>query len=378
MKSSLWILNSALAILLLGTLIFIIFSIKDLIKLPSIASIKPLAGLEVTTKESQKPKDIKTIYEDNDLFGTYSPITLEKIPETIPELPQPPSPKPIISQPAPTIQFLEPLPIKISGIISHSVEAKSQVTLVNTNTKQSQSFKVGNKVFDAHIIRIFPKKIILLRSNGQQETLYMYPEDAQVDIKNLKGASWNDVVLKQSESSYLINAVNFVNRVNLAKLIDMLDAKTAFSKGQSVGCWIGKMDENSIGYALGLLPEDVIININNIPPTTTANRIKIYDSIQNLKSDSKVKVEILRNNKYFALEYIINDNLQAEPPKKEIIAQQQFETKKNADIEITKSNISIKDEKNKLNNPVQKLKKNDRQSMLEYGSKKSVLANAFN
>ena len=192
MKNPLWILNSTLALLLLAMIAFIMYSFKSMFERPPLAPLKIPPKVEVLKKEDAKPKDISLIYEENDLFGTYTPAIIPvRVTEQLPTLPHPPIPKPIVQRTKPIVQFLEPLPVKITGIIASSNEAKSQVTLVDNSTKKSESYRVGDKLFDAYIIRIFPRKIITIRSNGQQETLFMYSDDAQVESKELKNPSWN-------------------------------------------------------------------------------------------------------------------------------------------------------------------------------------------
>jgi type II secretory pathway component PulC len=285
---------------------FIIYSFRGLTQVPSRVSLRIPAAAEPLKKESAKPKDIQFIYE-RDPFATFRPTPPPLKPaEILPVLPPPPAPKALVPPVKPIIQFLEPLPIKITGIIHSSNEAKSQVTLINTNTKKSETHKVGEKIFDAYIIRIFPRKIILIRSNGQQETLFMYPADAQAEIKAIQDTSWSNVIQKQSETSYLVNPKTFVERIgNLARFIEMLDLTTAFKQGESIGCRIGKMDEKSIGYALGLVPGDIVTLIQAIKPSSTSNRIKIYNTLADLSIGDKVNVELLRRGKQFTYEYTL-------------------------------------------------------------------------
>ena len=196
------------------------------------------------------------------------------------------------------VQFLDPLPVKITGIIYSSSDAKSQVTIINNNTRKSESFKMGDKILDAHIIRIFPRKIIIVRSNGQQETLFMYTADAQAELKAMQEVSWTDVVQMQRPSSYLVNPTTFASRVmSLANLIEMLDMTTAYTNNKSVGIRIGNMEPQSIGYALGFLPGDIITKVANLTPTTTAQRMKIHNAHHTAAMGSDIPVQFFRKEK---------------------------------------------------------------------------------
>lgn len=379
MKSHLWILNSALTVFLCGILIYIAFSLKNILQEPAVLPIKPALIKELIKKEQPKPKDLKFIYEENDLFGTFRPVVIEPEIKKIAEVPRPPIPKRVIPQPAPEIQFLPALPIKISGIISDSIEAKSQVTIVNTNTKESHSYKVGDKLFDAYVIRIFPKKIILIRSNGQQETIYMYPEDAQIEMKALQESSWTDVVQKKSATTYVVNPTTFVKRINsLAQLIDMLDITSAFSNGTNIGCHIGKMDNKSIGFALGLMPGDLITKIINIAPINTQNRVMIYNNIQSLKTGQQFTIELVRNGRPLANEYFIQQVTETKMPEiKQIVKEQPKIKEELAEIIVTDTSVAPKmvRENQRIRPQLQELKKRDRQAIIQYGKESSVLKN---
>lgn len=386
MRNPLWIINLTLAIILALVFIYIFFSLFYLTE-TKIIPLKPLPKIEQPRIEKLKPKDIKFIYEDNDLFGTYTPAKTAVAPVVkIPKLPPRPAPKPLTVQPPPEVQFLEPLPIKITGIIAHSTESKSQVTIVNTKTKETESHKVGDKIFDAYIIRILPKKIILIRSNGQQETLYLYPEDAEEDIKKLKETSWKDVVYQKDPTTFVINAQAFALRItSLAQLIEMLDATTAFSKGESIGCRIGKMQDKSIGYSLGLLPGDIIVDIAGIKPTTTTNRVSIYNKIFSLKSGDSAKIKLLRNNQEIIHTYLITGKNETNQNKDKIepLIKEKTETKESSKNKIQNKiqrsakkiamNIRKMDQRQLPKKYQTEMRKKDRYAMENFGSRNSVL-----
>lgn len=297
MKSPLWIVTSALAIVLLVLLTFIVYSMRTLFVPPEITSIKVTSLPEVDKKSEAQPADLSLIYEEHDLFGTYHPSIVSIKPvETLPVIPPPPQRIPLDRRPKMPIQFLKPLPIKITGIIASSSEAKSQVSLLNNNTGKTESYKMGDKVFDAYILRIFPTKIIIIRSNGQQETLYLYSDEAKADTAKMQDTSWTDVIEKHGEHNYLLNPTTFGSRINsLAGLIDLLDLTTASKGGQPLGVRIGKMEPTSLGYACGFQPGDIITKILDIAPTSSSFRMKIFNKIIASDLGAHIPVEFLRD-----------------------------------------------------------------------------------
>jgi type II secretory pathway component PulC len=307
MKSPLWIIDSTLAMILLAMIAFIMYSFKSIFERPALAPLKVMPKVEALKKEEGKPKDLRLVYEENDLFGTYRPSIIPvKVAETLPVLPPPPSPRPVMPRVKPLVQFLEPLPVKITGIIASSNDAKSQVTVINNTTKKSESYRIGDKLFDAYIIRIFPRKVIIIRSNGQQETLFMYPSDAQEETQKLKDTSWSDVVQQQSQNNYLINPTIFAQRViSLGHLIDMADLTTAFKGGKALGVRVGKIEPTSIANALGFLAGDVVTKIQGIAPTSTMNRMKIHNLIGALDMGSDISVQLTRRGQLLSYTYTL-------------------------------------------------------------------------
>ncbi|MBA2307612.1 hypothetical protein H0W26_05780 [Candidatus Dependentiae bacterium] len=377
MKSPLWIINSTLAITFLSILTFILLSLGSIIEKPRMTSLEGVIKQSAVKREDQKLPDVRLIYEDRDLFGTYKPAILpQKVAEQLPIIPPPPIPKPIIPQQPPPIHFLEPLPITINGIIASSNETKSQVTIVNTATKKTESYRVGDKLFDAYIIRIFPKKIIIIRSNGQQETLFMYPSDAQKEVENLKDVSWEDVVQKQAELVFLVNPRTFADRIgSLAQFIDMLDVTTALKQDKSVGIRIGNIDQKSIGTALGLITGDSIVKIHDVAPLSTETRMALYDTITTLPMGSSIKVQIIRKNKLVVHEYLLND-LNYEKPLS--LGKQTLNAFSQRTVKQAVNQLPAEQPKEKAapaavqtppNSAIGQIKKQDHEAMKQFGSK---------
>ena len=333
---------------------------------------------ESIKKEGPKPKDLRVIYEDNDLFGTYRPAFIpEKVVETVPSLPRPPAPKPVIRQQPPPIQFLEPLPIKITGIIASSNEAKSQVSIMNNNTKKTDSYRVGDKLFDAYIIRIFPKKIIIIRSNGQQETLFLFGSDAQAEIKSLQDPLWNEAIQRQGESSYLINPSLFAEKIgSLAQFIDAVDITTAFKNGVSTGLRVGKMDSRSVGYALGFMPGDTVTKILDIEPNSTKNRMNIYNKLTQLALGAHIKVEFKRRGQSLMNDYTLSTFTESPESSERVpsLSVTPFNETDQIKKAIMDSNQTHPIEMDAgSNNAMREYKKQDRRAMQEYGGKSAYM-----
>ncbi len=122
----------------------------------------------------------------------------------------------------------------------------------------------------------------------------------------MKDTAWTDVVQQQSDFAYLINPTAFATRItSLGLLIDMLDLTTALKKGKALGLRIGKMEKTSIGIALGFRPGDVITKIQHLAPTSTKNRMKIFNALAKLDMGSEIFVNFTRRGQPLTVTYTL-------------------------------------------------------------------------
>jgi type II secretory pathway component PulC len=308
MKYPLWILNSSLLFLIL---IVITFAFVSRQRVPYREAIVPEEGAPALEREGKKI-NINKIYE-HDLFGTYVPeVPLsEQEEKTGEDLPTPPTPKAPRTPEIPRPQFLEPLNITLKGIIVFVRDSDKNCAIIENNqTKQEACYKLGDTIEDAQLIRILSNKVLFLRSNGQQEVLYLKENEAQADASYASIGSWSDVVKKTAEHEYAINKHIFAERVpNLGSFIDLLSITSVYKKGISVGCRIGQLGNEALGKALGFEPGDLIISVNGTPATSTENRLIIYKGIMKPTENEPISVEVVRGNKPFTLLYTISNNL---------------------------------------------------------------------
>lgn len=305
MKQPLWIINSSLLLLLLIVGIFILLSRE---KAPARAIIKPQpAAVELSI---ERPTiNSKKIYE-KDLFETYVVVPTVKPSDVQLEMPQPPVARPPIVPAMPAPIFLPPLNVTLKGIVTVSYDdSKNRAIIADNRTNQEGVYKMGDAIEDAHLMRIFSTKVVLVRSNGQQEVLYLREKDAKIDPMFASLSGWADVIHETRPGEYSIEPALFADRVkSLAQFIDMLDLTSVYKKGQNVGCRIGAIDKDSLGVMLGLQQGDIIVRINNIPATDTAHRLKIYKEVIKAAGESKsIVVEFLRRKMPMSLTVTIEE-----------------------------------------------------------------------
>jgi len=356
MRHPIWILNSALLFLLLVAGLFMFFLYTAA---PERESIEPDGYIKPIQKDDVQI-NIAKIYQD-DLFGTYRKELLpEQEPEYVKPVPQPPIPEEPMIPETPQPQFLDPLDITLKGIIVIGYdESKNRAIIVDEKTSKEQAYKVEDKIEDAQVIKIMSNKVILLRSNGQQEVLYLREHDAKYDPTYSIITGWEMAIRRTGAHDYLINPNTFLERIsNLAQFIDQLDLTTVYQKGKSIGCRIGKLEPQSLGTALGLHSSDIVTKINEIAATDTPNRFAIYQDIVKMKSHDTITVELLRNNNKIMVHYTLDEFKDEKevgelPPTPEHVEQQK---------------IKSLQQRQSFAPTIEELRKRERRNMLERGN----------
>ena len=275
MVRPLWAVNSALlGVLLLSTILMIMTGGG----VPAPESIIPKKVKVDRSLDPVKTVDITQVYQ-NDLFGTYHGVEPEvHKPDLVKPIPEAPPPERVQPPEPPEPHFLEPLPLDLVGVLTVNDGSGNAAIIGDEKEKLEKTYYVGDTIEDAQLVRIFNDRVLLIRSNGQQEELHLWEGASDEQAKSEQ--TWDLIIKKVSHNEYSVDRIKFAEKVeNLAKFIDLLDLITAYKDGKNIGCRICQIDENSLGEALGLAAGDVISEINGIKPTTIQNRMKIYHDV---------------------------------------------------------------------------------------------------
>jgi type II secretion system protein C len=365
MRHPLWILNSALLLLLIicAGLTFV-----AQVEVPEREEIAPLGHKKTIQKETPKI-NLPAIYE-RDLFGSYTKKAEEEKQEETPiELPPPPPPVTIPVPPLPQPQFIAPLKVTLKGIIIVANEDNKNRAIIADNTTNKESlYKVEDIVEDARLIKILHNKVIFLRANGQQEVLYLRQKDAELDPVYTPRSSWQDVIERVNGNTFMIHTDLFVDRVtNLAQCIDLLDLITVYQKGKSVGCRIGLVGDNSLGQALGFQAGDIITSISDIPTTDTENRMKIYKKIINMKAKESFDVTLNRQGQQMSIKFVLSDLKKAPAKTDETGAPATTPATQKISDEITNEQLKTLEDRHTFAPTLKEIRERERQNMLDKG-----------
>jgi type II secretory pathway component PulC len=373
MRHPLWLVDSTFLILFLAATAFAFFSLQKLprrIKLESEAS-------HTTEKKTVVPVDIAQIYE-NDLFNTYHKITPPPVqPNYTHAMPQPPTQTTVTIPAEPKQPFLAPLEIKLKGVATIDDDSDNIAMIADSKSTSQKNYKVGDMIEDARIIRILSNRAILIRSNGQQETLYLNEKDVETDPAFAEERdNWMHVVKKVGDEQFLLDpeTLVLVSR-NIAQFIDILDLTTVYKKGKSMGCRIGNITHDSLGSAMGLEPYDIVTHIDTVPTVNTEQRYKAYQEIIKKTFGNAVTIQLTRNGTPTTINYKLYD---LKDPLDESL-QELEKADKLAGIQIGPSaevveeeRIKLLREKYKFAPTTQDIKVHQKMAMLQKGKREQV------
>src|SRR3990167_5549337 len=356
MRQPLWLLNFLLLITLLFVAVFI--AVTKVI----IPQKRSLLVTEIEHKQEAPASKIDpSIIYTKDLFGTLQQPVIKKEEEhKTATVPTPTRPIPVqIPKPAP-VKFLEPLPITLTGIIFFDDKEQNRAIILNNRTKKEGIYKFEDEIEDAQLIRILKDRVILLRSNSQQETVYL-KQDLNLVEDLILTKDWSKIVLYNPDGTYDIDAKQFVEFIpSLSEFIFKFNLKTATKNGQPIGLLVGELENNSLAKFMGLNSGDIIESIDSIPATTQQNRLHIYNKIL-AENPDKISVEVNSNGAKKTIIYkLIKTYKQEEAIEKKL-----------KPSHLTKP--EIEEQHKKFSKTLDRAKLRDKKNMFKY--KKSNLEN---
>lgn len=274
MKNQLWILNGALLIMFFG---FVLSNFLLRQSPPRTLRRKPV---KVSEEIEVEPLPVEQIYGRRDLFGMFTE------PSMSPQKNSFATPVPVFRPPAqeamPEIKppdLIEPLAVSLNGIIVSSDEEKSVAMILDDSGKE-KAFHVGEQIKDSTIVKISNDRIVLLRNNGQQERVFLRQENIGLGV-DAEESDLSKVVKKLEDNRFQVDPFKFAGKVgSLGDFIEELSVGPGFKAGEITGARIGKLEEGSIGKAMGLNEKDLITSILNFNIADPEKRLEAYKSIK--------------------------------------------------------------------------------------------------
>lgn len=301
MKQQLWILNTSLASILLVT-----FFATHVFK-RQVPRYRPPQHAQEKTEKTSQPVPTEDLYGPRDIFGLFVAPELPQLKtRQIPKMPQfnpPPTPQAPKSSPQ---KLSPPLTLTLSGIIASARPDKS-IAMITDDSNKEATFKVGDQIKDGTIIKIGPDRVVVLRSNGQQETFYLRKDISMESIegKPIDGTA-DKVAIESAEDQYIISKQLLLRHIaSVGELIQDINLLPSYDKSKLVGMRIGDFEEDSIAPSLGLQKNDIIIMVNDLPISSLPNRTQIYRDLVRLKEKESFTLTVQRDGKELKKTYTL-------------------------------------------------------------------------
>lgn len=318
------------------------------------------------------------IYQE-DLFDTYIAPETTQEPQPI-VLPVPHAPAPIVIAPPHEERphFLEPLNVTVTGIMLMGDPATSRVIILDNVTKQEVNYKIGDEIEDAQIMRIFKDRILIVRSNGQQESIFLTTQAAAQATQQLDRTDWSSIVMPQGKHKYLVDVRDFVDCVKtIGEFIELADLATAYMQGHSIGCKVGVIQPRGLIAALGLQKGDIITAVEGHPVYTATQRLGIAKKLAALPMGSTITVEFMRQSVHHKYTYVLGEINRLEQPSMPVEAAPSTvsplsQTAKQIADEQEQEKIHLLEHREQFAPTLQEIERSERQRIMNLMKKKNV------
>lgn len=347
--------------------------------IPRRVSLEP-GNLPVQEKKIEVEVNIKNIYEANDLFGTFVsevPVLAKGVAQfEIPPIPMPPAPIPLeIPVEKPPV-FIAPLAVNLKGVIYLQDDSEKSIAIIQfKDSKKEHNYSVGEMIQDAQILKIFPNRVIVVRSNGQQETLYLRTQDLEKDFAQEDQKGLDTLVVQIKDNKRYIPLEAFLKQVSsLGQFIDMLQIRTVYQKGKSAGCRIGKATKDSLGGKLGFEKDDLVKKVDTIEIVDLHSRIEIYDHICDKKIGDEITVELERNGQLVTMVFVLRHEEQSSGADIDIKALKSQGIKESVEYNAEENKKKILEQRVKLAPTAHQIQMDEQKKLIE-ARKKNMLSN---
>lgn len=366
MKQQLWVINSSLlGIGIISGIVF--FMLQSELARGVRIQITPAA---VQAEKSVVSINIAFIYE-NDLFDTYVLPAQKDVLQAI-QIPTAPAlPSAILPQIPATITatFVEPLNVILKGIIYINDDPMSSIAIIQDGvSKAEQSYKVGDMVDDAQIIKMYPHNVSVIRSSGQQEMLYLRDEDAAKDLKYESNTMLDDVVYirPNQKDVYEIAVPIFLQKIaSLGQLLDALEIATVYKQGTSIGMRVGRVEKDSLAQELGFKADDIIVQVQGMPVDSVENRMKAYEQVIALPIGSTVQVSVQRAGKDVQLQYVLCNEIVLKEKKTKEVTQEKSVVSQQSVEQLQEKRKDLLKKRYNFAPTVKQIEEKERQNMLK-------------
>lgn len=196
------------------------------------------------------------------------------------------------------------LKIQLLGTVVAEPAHYSSALIGEEGSNRPHGYGVGDKIYDAEIIRIEPKVVTLKRGDGRIEQLTLESEATPPRTAGTGGggSDSSEGIEQISETSYV------VDRSLIDKYLQDIDSISNLGRallhrgpdGQFDGYRLSAIRRGTLGDKLGIKNGDVIHAVNGMPLNSVQGAMAAYQTLMNERSFS---FEVTRRGQKMTMEY---------------------------------------------------------------------------
>ena len=199
------------------------------------------------------------------------------------------------------------LKVRLLGtVVAEPASFSSALIADDDRDAEATGYGIGDKLYDAEVTAIEPKRVTLKRSDGSVEYLTMDVDDKapkRSTTSSSKGTeSDDDGVQEVSEGKYI------VSRETLDKYMNDMDSLSRMGRallhrgpdGAYDGYRMSAIRRNSIADKLGIKNGDIVHSVNGMPLNSMSGAM---NALQALQSEAEFGFEITRRGQKQSLSY---------------------------------------------------------------------------
>ncbi|MBL4587997.1 hypothetical protein JKY79_01490 [Candidatus Babeliales bacterium] len=277
-----------------------------LLQVPPRGLLKTEITVETLSSAAKRPVIVQEFIFQNDLFETFSPIEPSlRAQNQIQTMPTFQWGAINIPSEQKTTEMLPALSIILNGIVLAS-DIDNSIAIISDETLKERVLYVGDQVKDAFLAKIMKNKIILFRSNGQQETFFLRKEDESILTPEEPAGEWKKIIISAGESEFQIDSEQFVKKIpSLGTFIEMFGFVPVTTIEGFVGIQCEEAKKIKALQAFGLNARDLITSINDIMFTDQGKILKAYEEIVATKEGGTIAVKLQRKDQEVIITYNI-------------------------------------------------------------------------
>jgi general secretion pathway protein C len=214
---------------------------------------------------------------------------------------KPEAPKTIDPTPKPT-----ELKLKLWGVVVHD-DGASYCVIEDLTTRKQDLYRINDQVGGSATVKEIDWDRVILDRDGQDEILELAAEPGAPNAPKAGGAvaqqPSNQHIQLVGDNQYTIDRSEVDSALdNMSQLFTQIRAVPHFEGGQSTGFRLFAIRQNSIFDQIGLRNGDIITRINGTDLSDPSQALSLF---QQLRNQSAISVDILRNKQNLTVSYQI-------------------------------------------------------------------------